>query len=173
MRQSSVDILTSVSVILVGIFFLLLAGEIRTSGFHTAAEALVGPEMVPKIIAWLIIGLGSLELISAALRRRAKDGDPVLKKSDDEDAEFSELSPKVLVRIGLAVGIGFAYVWLMTATGYLIATALVLAALLVLYGTTSIVKIGIIAICGGGVYYFLFIWLMGIYSPAGWLINLG
>ena len=68
--------------------------------------------------------------------------------------------------------IGFAYIWLFSATGYLIATAITMASLLVAFGTCNAGKVVVLTIVGTAAYYTIFIWLMGIYDPPGWLINL-
>ena len=70
------------------------------------------------------------------------------------------------------VVIGFAYIWLFSASGYMIATGITMAVLLVLFGTRNPAKVAIITISGTAVYYLIFIWLIGIYDPPGWLINL-
>ena len=173
MRQSRVDFISAIVVILVGLFFLILARQIKTSGFQTAAEALVGPPMVPLTIASLIIGLGVLELVAIILRHRNNAGEAEKDLADSAASEFSELSIQVIAKLAATLAIGIAYVWLLSATGYLISTAITLAALLALFGTRSVVKVTIIAVVGAAIYYFLFIRLMGIYSPVGWLVNFG
>lgn len=70
------------------------------------------------------------------------------------------------------IAIGFAYIWLFSATGYLIATAIAMALLLVVFGTSSVGKVAVLTIGGTAAYYIIFIRLMGIYDPPGWLINL-
>jgi hypothetical protein len=173
MRQSSTDLIASVAVILVGIFFLILARQIETSVFQTAAEALVGPAMVPTIVAALLIGLGALELGTILLRRRSDEPLPENPDPSLEGNETTEITAEVLIRIVTTVCIGFAYVWLLSATGYIISSAFALAALLILFGTRSALKITLITVVGTAVYYGVFIWLMGVYSPVGWLIHLG
>ncbi len=171
MTQSRTDLIASVAVILTGIFFLTLARQIETSVYQTAAEALVGPAMAPTIIAALLIGLGALELGAALLRHRS--GKLSAQDADTDNDEFSEITVEVMVRLIATVCIGIAYVWLLSATGYVISTAIALGALLFLFGTRSIVKVALITIGGTAVYYGVFIWLMGVYSPVGWLVHLG
>ncbi len=173
MTQSRTDLIASVAVILTGIFFLTLARQIETSGYQTAAEALVGPAMVPTIIAALLIGLGALELGAVLLRHRSGKLSVKTAVANPDGDEFSEITVEVMVRIIATVCIGFAYVWLLSATGYIISTAITLAALLVLFGTRSVVKVALITLGGAAVYYGVFIWLMGVYSPVGWLVHLG
>ena len=173
MAQSRTDLIASVAVILTGIFFLTLARQIETSVNQTAAEALVGPAMAPTIIAALLIGLGVLELGAVLLRHRS--GKHLVETADtgSDDNEFSEITVEVMVRLIATACIGVAYVWLLSATGYIISTAITLVALLFLFGTRSAVKVALITLGGTAVYYGVFIWLMGVYSPVGWLVHLG
>ena len=173
MRQSSTDLIAPVAVILVGLWFLILARQIETSVYQTAAEALVGPAMVPTAIAAMLIGLGALDLGLNLFRRRTDDPLPEPAVQGPGGDEFGQFSTEMMIRIVATVCIGFACVWLMSATGYIISTAITLAALLVLFGTRSPVKVSLITIGGAVVYYGIFIWLMGIYSPVGWLVHLG
>ena len=173
MAQSRTDLIASVAVILTGVFFLTLARQIETSGYQTAAEALVGPAMAPTIIAALLIGLGALEMGAVLLRHRSGKLSAQTADTDTDSDEFPEISAEVMVRIIATVCIGFAYVWLLSATGYIISTAITLVALLFLFGTRSVVKLALITLGGTAIYYGVFIWLMGIYSPVGWLIHLG
>ena len=167
MTQFRTDLIASIAVILTGFFFLILASQIETSGYQTAAEALVGPAMAPTIISTLLIGLGALELSAVLLRHWSG------KLSAQDNDEFSEITVDVMVRLIATVCIGVAYVWILSATGYIISTAITLAALLFLFGTRSVVKVALITIGGTAVYYGVFIWLMGVYSPVGWLVHLG
>lgn len=169
MKYARTKFITPGTVIFVGLVFLFLARQIATPKFQTAAEALVGPAMVPTVIASLIIALGSLELIGV-LREKDPEGRP--SEIADDDEEKSELTLHMIARIVATAIIGFAYIWLLTATGYIISTAITLPTLLVLFGTSSIRKLAIMTIVGTAIYYFVFFRLMGLYDPAGWLINI-
>lgn len=169
MKYVHTKFLTSGTIIFVGLVFLFLARQIATPKFQTAAEALVGPAMVPTVIASLIISLGGLELIGA-LRRKDSEDQP--SEVTGEDEEKSELTFHVIARITATAVIGFAYIWLLTATGYIISTAITLPTLLVLFGTSSIRKLVMMTVVGTAIYYFVFFRLMGLYDPAGWLINI-
>ncbi len=169
MTQTRFDFIATFVVIATGVLFLVLAMQIETSGRRTAAEALVGPPMVPIIISSGIIILGMLELL-VLFRAQRKTKAPDLPPSNDE---FAPLTWGLAARVFLTAAIGLMYVWLLSATGYLIATVCTLAALLMLFGTRSPVKILLISVIGAAVYYYFFIRLMGVYDPPGWLINLG
>ena len=163
MRRSLTDTLAAVVVASVGIVFLLLARQIRTPAHQTAAEALVGPAMVPTIIAWLVIALGVAQLVFS-LRGTATGG---------QDEGIGDLSLVGVLRLVAIVVIGFAYVWLIGTVGYAIATAIVLVMLLALFGNRSVVQLVLVSLLGAAIYYFIFIRLMGVYLPAGRWINLG
>ena len=171
MNYSLRDIGASVAVGLVGAIFLAMALRIDASGVRTQAEALVGPTMVPVVIASLILVLGALELTASFIRHYRSRTDAALQGT--ESSKYAPLSATLLVRIATIVGIGFAYVWLLGATGYIISTALILPALLVLFGTRSAGKVALMTLSGTAIYYLVFIRLLGLYDPVGWLIYIG
>ncbi|MEN8247120.1 MAG: tripartite tricarboxylate transporter TctB family protein [Thermodesulfobacteriota bacterium] len=172
MARDKAELFTAVVVICLGIFFLLQAYQVET-----VQRALIGPRLVPMEIAGMIIGLGVLQFIVIWVSRaeNVKDCD-----SGTSDSETSPTAAGVSTLVCTApvfrtlavIVIGFAYIWLFSATGYLIATAITMALLLVLFGTRNPTKVALITIGGTAVYYFIFIWLIGIYDPPGTLINL-
>ncbi len=173
MKRSSTEFIIAVVIILVGLVFLVLAWQIDTPVFQTTAEALVGPSMAPIAVASLILGLGTLELFSAMFAGSKVEHLGQEANIHDSSSEFSPFSANMAARMATTVGIGFAYIWLLSATGYIISTAIVLCCLLVLFGTRSPGKIALLTIGGTAAYYFVFIRLMGIYDPAGWLLSVG
>lgn len=170
MKQSQSDFITAIVVIFIGLLFLILALQIDTPAFQTTAEALVGPSMAPIAIASLILGLGTLELVSTVLAGSNLGREA---ETNDNSSEFTTFSVNMVARMMATVGIGFVYIWLLSATGYIISTAIVLGSLLVLFGTHSPGKLALLIFGGTAAYYFIFIQLMGIYSPVGWLLNIG
>ena len=158
MVRDKSEFISAAVVVGLGIFFLLQANSIESF-----QDALIGPRMVPMQIAGLIIGLGVLQFAVAWVGRSAS--------VDTGDAELSPLSRLVVFRMAAIIALGFAYILLFSATGYLIATAVVLALLLVVFGTRNAGKVAILTIGGAAVYYILFIKLMGIFDPTGWLID--
>ena len=160
MVRDKSEFFSAVVVVGLGIFFLLQAHAI-----DSFQEDLIGPRLVPMEIAGMIIGLGVLQFVVAWMGRNdaPKSGD---------DAGLPALSKPAIIRMAAIIAVGFAYLWLFEATGYLIATAIVLALLLVVFGTRSAGKVAVLTVGGATVYYILFIKLMGIFDPPGWLIDI-
>ena len=168
MAHDKAEILSEAVVIGVGIFALYLAYSIETY----QEEILLGPRLVPMAIAGLGIGLGVLQFAVSWARRvnSGKAGDSTF--SGAGDGKRPALSKTSVLRMAAIIVIGFAYIWLFSATGYLIATTIAMALLLVVFGTRNAGKVAVLTIGGTAVYYIIFIRLMGIYNPPGWLINI-
>ena len=168
MARDKAELLSAAVVVGVGIFSLYLAYSIKSF----REETLIGPRLLPMAIAGLGIGLGVLQFAIAWVRRvkSGKAGDSTF--SGAGNAKRPALSKPAVLRMAAIIVIGFAYIWLFSATGYLIATAIAMASLLVVFGTRNVGKVAVLTIGGTAVYYIIFIWLMGIYDPPGWLINL-
>ncbi len=168
MARDKAEFLSAVVVVGVGSFSLYLAYSIRS--FQEGI--LLGPRLVPMAIAGLGISLGVLQFTIAWVRRVAsgKAGDATF--SGAGDGKRPALSKPAVLRMAAIIVIGFAFIWLFSATGYLIATAIAMALLLVVFGTRNAGKVAMLTIGGTAVYYIIFIRLMGIYNPPGWLINL-
>ena len=166
MARDKAEFLSAAIVVGVGIFSLYLAYSIKTY----QEEILTGPRLVPMAIAGSGIGLGVLQFAITWVRRvkSGKAGDSTFYG----DGKRPALSKPAVLRMAAIIVIGFAYIWLFSATGYLIATAIAMASLLVVFGTRNVGKVAVLTIGGTAVYYIIFIWLMGIYDPPGWLINL-
>jgi putative tricarboxylic transport membrane protein len=155
-------------VIGVGIFILYQGYSIRSF----QEEILIGPRLVPMAIAGMIIALGVLQFAIAWVHHvnSSKAGDSTF--SGHGNSKRPPLSKPAVFRMAAILVIGFAYIWLFSATGYLIATAIAIAPLLVVFGIRNAGKVTVLTIGGTAVYYIIFIRLMGIYDPPGWLINL-
>jgi hypothetical protein len=168
MTNDKAELLSAAVVIGVGIFGLYLAYSIESF----QEETLVGPRLVPMTITGLGIGLGILQLALSWMNQIKNDkaGDSTI--ADANRGKRPALSLKAVLRMAAVIVIGFAYIWLFSATGYLIATAAAMAVLLVLFGTRNGGKVAVLTIGGTTVYYIIFIRLMGIYNPPGWLLNL-
>jgi len=168
MAHDKAEFLSAAVVIGVSIFSLYLAYSIRS--FQEGI--LLGPRLVPMAIAGLGIGLGVLQFTIAWVRRvkSGKAGDATF--SGANDGKRPALSKTAVLRKAAIIVIGFAYIWLFSATGYLIATAIAMAPLLVVFGTRNAGKVAVLTIGGTAAYYIIFIRLMGVYDPPGWLINL-
>ena len=168
MARDKAEFLSAAVVVGVGIFSLYLAYSIKSS----QEGILIGPRLVPMAIAGLGIGLSVLQFAIAWVRRvkSGKAGDSTFSGTDD--GKRPALSKPAVLRMAAIIVIGFAYIWLFSATGYLIATVISMALLLVVFGTRNAGKVAVLTIGGTVAYYIIFIWLMGVYDPPGWLINL-
>jgi hypothetical protein len=168
MTRDKAEFLSEAVVIAVGIFALFLAHSIET--YQEVSQ--IGPRLVPMVIAGLGIGLGVLQF-SVSWIRRVKNGNTGnYTFSGTGHGKQPALSKTVILRMAAIIAIGFAYIWLFSATGYLIATAIAMVSLLLMFGTYNPGKVAMLTIVGTATYYIFFIWLMGIYNPPGWLINL-
>lgn len=168
MARDKVELVSVAVIVGLGIFYLYLAYSIQSY----QDGLMVGPRLVPMTIAGLGIGLGVLQFIIARVRRAksSKAGDPTLSSTDNSNSPA--LSKIAVFRMTAVILIGFAFIWLFSAAGYLIATAISIAALLVVFGTHNAGKVAVLTVAGTAAYYIIFIQLMGIYAPPGWLINL-
>lgn len=153
------ELFSATVVIGLGIFGLFHAYSIESF-----QKVLIGPRPVPMTIAGMIIALGVLQFFIAWVGR--------VKGGKANDGNSISLSNAAVLRKSCIIVFGFAYIWLFSATGYLIATAITMASLLIVFGTRNVGKVALLTIVGTAAYYTIFIWLMGIYDPAGWLINL-
>ena len=168
MARQNAESLSAAVVVGVGIFALYLAYTIQTF----EEEILVGPRLVPMAIAVLGIALGVLQFAIAWVRpiKSSKAADSTL--SGTSEGKQTAVSKTGILRMAAIIILGFVYIWLFSATGYLIATAIIMASLLVVFGVRPAGKVALLSIGGTAVFYIIFIRLMGIYSPPGWLINL-
>jgi len=153
------EFFTASVVVGLGVFFLFQAYSIETF-----QKVLIGPKPVPMAISAMIIGFGILQFFVTWVGHGESD--------KTGDAESPVMPRAAAFRMIAVILIGFAYIWLFSATGYLIATAMVMAPLLVVFGTYDTRTVVVLTIVGTAAYYAIFIWLMGIYDPAGWLINI-
>ena len=106
--------------------------------------------------------------LAIAWMRRVKSGEVGNATiSDADDDKASTVSKAAVFRMAAIIVIGFVYIWLFSATGYLIATAITMPSLLVVFGTRNAGKVAVLTIGGTAAYYIVFIWLMGVYDPPG------
>ena len=168
MTNDNAEYLSAAVVVGVSIFSLCLAYTIQTFG----EEILIDPRLVPMAIALLGIALGVLQFTVTWVRRDKSGKTTDSTFSGTSEGKQPAMSITSIFRTAAIIVLGFVYIWLFSATGYLIATAVVMASLLVVFDVRPAGKIAALTIGGTAVYYVIFIRLMGIYSPPGWLINL-
>lgn len=160
------DYIVALAVAAVGGFFFYQASLIEF-----ADDTLVGPRLVPMLTAGMIIGLAALIVAAGHIMSNGRKAETfsVIGEGEPELAPVTKLA---LRRMASVIVGGFVYLFLFAAAGYLISTAVVLAALLVIFGNRPPLKVALLTIGGAAVYFFVFIKLMGIHSPPGWLIDL-
>lgn len=74
-------------------------------------------------------------------------------------------------RVALLAAISFGYVWAITLFQYAIPTAVVMSALLYLFGTRGWIRLTGIPVIAVAVYYFVFFILLGIFEEPGHLLE--
>lgn len=84
--------------------------------------------------------------------------------------ELEEIQSLLAYVVPIAV-LGFLYVWLLQLAQYLIPTVLVTSAALMLYGNRGIVRLVIVPVIGGLIYYTLFYGVLGLFEAPGTLIS--
>lgn len=149
------DLLVSLAVVGLGLFFLSQTYLIENIGNDP-----VGPEFVPTVLSWLLIGLG---LLSAVAR--------IIMKEPDDATRLTVPLP-ALLWMGAITGFGLLYFLLFLATGYLLATVIALAVVLVAFGVRSPIQVSLQSVLGGLAYFIIFIRVMKVYDPPGSLIDI-
>lgn len=156
MKKRNADILGAGVVVAIGIFFLIQAQQVETH-----QPDLIGPSLVPSVIAGLVILLGLAKGVMAFACPRGGNGE--------------ELSPSqaraVYLKIAAITALGILYLNAFTWFGYLVSTLLILAAILFLFGNRGAFRIGAYAAAGAIAFYILFVGGMGIFDPPGTVIN--
>ena len=148
-------ILLSMGTVCLGVFAVFQAGSI---GNRHGEE--IGPDLVPTIVSWLIVIFGvMIALESVLLPSGEKTSKPLVTRDG-------------VILNATIIGIGFLYFLLFLAFGYLVSTIIALGAILYMFGTRQPLRVGLISVIGGGVYYLVFIRLMGVYDPPGSIIDM-
>ncbi len=133
----------------------VLLGAALLVGTLRLPEALLGdpagPHLLPLILSWVLIGLGAL------LALRPSPGQPTGRLWGGG------------VRLTLASALLFVYAFILTPAGYLVATTVVLLALLAVYNPGRLALNGVVAVAFALVTYGIFHTLLGVYMPKGLL----
>lgn len=160
--KAKIDLGVAVVVIAIGAFFAY-----QVSLIETLSENLVGPRAFPYFLSVAMIVLGVLVAVSAlyfdARRSRATaEGDP--EAAAEEKFGFADAD---LTRVAEVIAMGFVYVWLFHAFGYIISTFLSLFLMLLVFRNRKLSTILILSVIGTAAYDYLFMNLMGLYDPPG------
>lgn len=148
----------------VGIFFLTQATSIEAS-----QDDLVGPQSIPLFVSCLIIALALLQIVLLVAGRGEEEQ---AQEATMAAAPGARQNGSAMVRMAAVIALGFAYIWLFSLAGYLISTAVVLGALLVVFGNRSAARVSLLTFGGALIYYIVFIHFMGIQDSMGWHLDL-
>ena len=130
-----------------------LAAVAGLAGVKTMDPA--GPTAFPRIIAWIMIGIGVLHIIGSLL---------VIKKGGGEEKKKKQKKMLPVVLICVA---GFAYYLLLMPLGYPIMTPLLVAAVMLTVGERNIGKVVAVAVCSAAVLFVTFYYGLGVSLPLG------
>jgi putative tricarboxylic transport membrane protein len=160
------DFVGGVATIAIGAVYLYFSYQLRTS----ALDDSMGPGGLPRIYGWLLVALGSILIIQAALASRTTA--VVTASGEEAKGEWEGQGRKVVYAFGL-LAIGIAYLFILETFGYLISIALLITTTALYLGagfSGRLIAIGI----GGAVFlYAMFVAILGVRMPAGILAVLG
>ena len=159
------DLLLSVAITALGVFVLITARGIRLGAINDP----LGPRGMPTFLGIFMIVGGAALIVRRLLKRRGEDGNQVVSDGKDDDEPGAPASFRRTLMV-MAASCGFAIV--LEPLGFILATALLTAALLVLME----IKIWPGAILGGILCavacYLLFAVVLTVRLPAGILESL-
>jgi putative tricarboxylic transport membrane protein len=148
------------------------AGLLVVSGLYYAATLQIqqsslsdeiGPTGLPLILAGLLSGLSVLLMVRGWAMARA-DPFPAAVSVSDED------EPAAPVRRALGfLGLGLLYVVLSPIVGYVVALTMLIAAVAIYEGARPNWPLLAVALGGAGVFWLLFVGLLGVEQPHGLL----
>jgi hypothetical protein len=164
MKERIKDLLLGFGLLSVGVV-ALLAIRIPVQQTRISSGAKLTYATLPTIYSWILILLVFLYM--------AKTGFAIWKDHADEKRPMSGDEPKgsgpeiayssqkvILLRTISTILILLAYVLLLEHVHFFILTILFLSVLFFIYGQRSILKITAVSVCGGTVFYILFIYIL-------------
>ena len=164
MKERIKDLLLGFGLLAAGVVALL---TIPAPGqqTHISSGAELTYATLPTIYSWILILLVSLYMaktVFAIWKDRTDEKQPINQNEPKERApEITYASQKVIIlrTIGTLL-ILLAYVLLLEHVHFFILTILFLSVLFFVYGQRSIPKIAAVSVCGGTVFYILFIHIL-------------
>jgi putative tricarboxylic transport membrane protein len=152
------DFVGGVVAVLIGVFYLSFAYDLRSS----ALDDLVGPGGMPKAYGWVLVGLGiALCLVTLVTRWRSEMA-----------GEWNDQGRRIAWAAGL-LGIGILYLLIVKSLGYLLSMMLLIAATMIYHGERPSAKVLAVSAFGGVVLWALFVFVLGVSMPPGLLTYLG
>ena len=162
--RTKIDFGVAAATIAVGCFFVYLASQISAND-----DGGVGPEVVPYFLAFAMIGLGVLIGVSALMfngNNQQRTMTPQELAAHEAEDEFGFRDSNIS-RVFAVIGMGGLYIWLFYALGYLLATLISLALMLIVFGNRNLITVAVLSIIGAMVYQYVFMGLMGLHDPNG------
>ena len=159
------DLILGLGLLLVGSIALI---AIRTSegGTRIESAAKLTYATMPTIYAWVLILLVLIFMFKTALAIWSEHSFNQQNKDKGsqrpQDKEFVASQRTILLRTWCTLLILICYVLALEYVHFLILTIIFLAALFFMYGQRSIKKIAAVSVCGGLVYYILFIYILNL-----------
>ncbi|MGI9426165.1 MAG: tripartite tricarboxylate transporter TctB family protein [Hyphomicrobiaceae bacterium] len=166
--RTRIDLGVSAVTITVGAFFLY-----QVSIIESVQTDAIGPNLIPFFLATSMIVLGVLVGLSALYynsnQAAATATDALHSAEPDEDFGFRDSD---MVRVVAVVVMGFVYIGLFWASGYIISTFLSLVLMLLVFGNRQLATIVVLSVAGALVYNYIFMGLMGLHDPPGAYLDL-
>lgn len=151
------DISGGLIILAMTVFYYVQSLNIRRS---TMADE-VGAHGVPQALA-VMLGVLSIMLVAKGLFARLKMVDrPRMTAADQAALKFS-----VLRMLGM-LGIGMAYLAVVSTLGYALSIGLLLAAVMIYQGMTLSWRVALVALGGMAVLWIIFVLLLDIPLPPG------
>lgn len=125
---------------------------------HSRLEDGVGADGLPLILSILFAGLGVLLILRSLLAPRSRAS----ASTTTGTGEYQAPLPRALGLLAIAAG----YAIIAPFVGYLLAIALLIAAVAIYEGIRPSWGLVITAIGGGIGFWLLFVWLLGVEQPS-------
>jgi putative tricarboxylic transport membrane protein len=146
------DFAGGAAAVLIGAIYLYFAYGIRVS----ALDDTVGPGGMPRAYGWILIGLGTVLSIQAAIARARAPS----------RGEWTGQGRRVAWAAGLLL-FGIAYILVVETLGYPISIALLIAGVALYGGAPASFRLVLIGIGGAIFLYALFAVVLGVSVPEG------
>ena len=118
-------------------------------------EKLADSSFLPTVVSYGLLGLGVLLIITSVpglIKQNANEQPQETRAEEAQDGKAKEHIPRIVLVAFIALG----YFFLIKYIGYLIATILALAALLVIFGERRVWMVALLSVAGSGITYYIF-----------------
>jgi putative tricarboxylic transport membrane protein len=168
------DLIAGMAALLIGGGYLAMAFQLRASALADA----VGPAGLPKVLGFLMVGLGLVLCIQAALAARTRPWRSAIAAAPEGrvEAEPADEAEGVglagLSKAGGLLAIAVGYLLIVKVVGYPVAVAALLVAVALHGGVKATWRVVLIGIAGAAAYWVLFVVILGIPLPGGTLAGI-